>query len=142
MTPRGYPTSGGCPPPPAAGAAGAAGALAPAAGVLAPAAGVLALVAGVLALVAGCTAPAADRSTAPAEPLPSSAVPVPVTSPTPIPGLRPLTPAQRQQRYLCRQRIVKNGCEFYNDDSLRLQGIDPDSAPAQSGPTQPTVPTN
>jgi hypothetical protein len=89
----------------------------------------LPLAAAVLALAAGCSTPAADRDTAPAQPPPSSAAPapVPLTSRAPIPGLRPLTAAQRQRRDLCQQGTVKNGCEFYSDDSLRLQGIDPNS---------------
>jgi hypothetical protein len=44
-----------------------------------------------------------------------------------IPGLRPLTAAQRQQRDNCQQGKAGNGCQFYTDNSLRLQGIDPDS---------------
>jgi hypothetical protein len=90
----------------------------------------LPLAAGLLAVVAGCATPAANQETAPTQPAPSSAVPaIPYTSPAPIPGLRPLTPAQRQRRDLCQQGTVKNGCEFYSDDSLRLQGIDPNADP-------------
>ena len=100
----------------------------------------LPLAVGLLAVVAGCATPAADQEPAPAQPAPSSAVPAPVpfSSPAPIPGLRPLTPAQRQRRDLCQQGTVKNGCEFYSDDSLRLQGIDPNSDPAPvAGRTTP-----
>jgi hypothetical protein len=81
------------------------------------------LVAGVLALLAGCNDSPAASDDAPAQ------APAPVTSaaPGPIVGLRPLTANERQQRDYCQQGIVKNGCQFYTDDSLRLQGIDPDS---------------
>jgi len=86
-----------------------------------------------LVLLAGCdTASTAQQDAPPPEQAPPSAPPSPaepVASPAPvvIPGLRPLTAAQRQQRDSCQQGVVRNGCQFYTDDSLRLQGIDPDS---------------
>jgi len=87
-----------------------------------------------LVLLAGCdTASTAQQNAPPPAQAPPSAPPspaaAPVASPAPvvIPGLRPLTAAQRQQRDYCQQGMVRNGCQFYTDDSLRLQGIDPDS---------------
>jgi hypothetical protein len=93
------------------------------------------LAAGLLALLAGCNNSSADPDTdqpPPQAPPPSSAAPsapaaAPSVAPGPIVGLRPLSAAQKQQRDFCQQGIVKNGCEFYTDDSLRLQGFDPDS---------------
>jgi hypothetical protein len=90
-----------------------------------------------LVLLAGCgAASTAQPDAPPPEQPPPSAQPsappspaAPVASPAPavIPGLRPLTAAQRQQRDNCQQGKVRNGCQFYTDDSLRLQGVDPDS---------------
>ncbi|HWN34086.1 MAG TPA: hypothetical protein VNP03_15155 [Pseudonocardia sp.] len=90
------------------------------------------LAAGLLALLAGCNNSSADSDQPPPQaPAPTSAAPrapaAPSVAPGPIVGLRPLSPAQQQQRDFCQQGIVKNGCEFYTDDSLRLQGFDPDS---------------
>jgi hypothetical protein len=93
------------------------------------------LVAGVLALLAGCNDSPAASDDAPAQapapaPVTSAAPSTPAAAPAapgPIVGLRPLTANERQQRDYCQQGIVKNGCQFYTDDSLRLQGIDPDS---------------
>jgi hypothetical protein len=65
-------------------------------------------------------APPATSSTAP------SAAPVPKSA-APIVGLRPMTAQEKQQREYCQQRVVKNGCKFYTDNALRLQGIDPNS---------------
>jgi hypothetical protein len=93
------------------------------------------LAAGLLALLAGCNSSSADQDSdqpPPQAPPPSSAAPsapaaAPPAAPGPIVGLHPLSPAQKQQRDFCQQGIVKNGCEFYTDDSLKLQGFDPDS---------------
>jgi len=93
------------------------------------------LAVGVLALLAGCNNTSADQDSdqaPPQAPAPTSAAPsapaaAPSAAPGPIVGLHPLSPAQKQQRDFCQQGIVKNGCEFYTDDSLRLQGLDPDS---------------
>ena len=91
------------------------------------------LVAGVLALLAGCNDSPAASDDAPAQapaPVTSAAPSAPAAAPAapgPIVGLRPLTANERQQRDYCQQGIVKNGCQFYTDDSLRLQGINPDS---------------
>lgn len=92
------------------------------------------LAVGVLALLAGCNNTSADQDSdqsPPQAPAPTSAAPsapaAPSAAPGPIVGLRPLSPAQKQQRDFCQQKIVKNGCEFYTDDSLRLQGFDPES---------------
>lgn len=86
--------------------------------------------ASLLVPLAGCDSTSSEPDV-PAAPAPSaSAVPsaaaVPA-SPAAIPGLRPMTPAEKQRRDLCQRGIVKNGCEFFTDDALRLQGIDPDS---------------
>jgi hypothetical protein len=90
------------------------------------------LAAGVLVLLAGCNDTSAASDDGPAQaPAPvSSTAPSAAAAPAapgPIVGLRPLTAAERQQRDYCQQGIVRNGCQFYTDDSLRLQGIDPDS---------------
>jgi hypothetical protein len=91
------------------------------------------LAAGVLVLLGGCNDTSAASDDAPAQapaPVSSSAPSAPAAAPAvpgPIVGLRPLTANERQQRDYCQQGIVKNGCQFYTDDSLRLQGIDPDS---------------
>jgi len=91
------------------------------------------IVAAALALLAGCDAASTAQPDAPppeqAAPsvAPSPAAPVASPAPVVIPGLRPLTAAQRQQRDYCQQGVVRNGCQFYTDSSLRLQGIDPDS---------------
>jgi uncharacterized lipoprotein YajG len=91
------------------------------------------VLAAALVLLAGCDAAStAQQDAPPPEQPPPSAPPspaAPVASPAPvvIPGLRPLTAAQRQQRDNCQQGKVRNGCQFYTDDSLRLQGVDPDS---------------
>ena len=89
------------------------------------------LVAAGALLLAGCEGSSVTDQEAPpaapatsSSPSPSAAAPA---SPAPIPGLRPLTAQQKQQRDYCQQGVVKNGCEFYTDDSLRLQGYDPDS---------------
>lgn len=98
--------------------------------------------AGLLVLLAGCgSASSGDQDAPPpAPPAASSVAPPPAPPavrpaapaappavPGPIAGLRPMSTAERQQRDFCQQGILKNGCEFYTDDSLRLQGIDPDS---------------
>jgi hypothetical protein len=90
------------------------------------------LAAGLLALLAGCNNSSSDQDQPP-PPAPAVSAPpsapaaAPPAAPGPIVGLRPLSPAQKQQRDFCQQGIVKNGCEFYTDDSLKLQGFDPDS---------------
>ena len=88
--------------------------------------------AGLLVLLAGCDSASSGDQDAPppAAPAASSVTPAPAAPPAtpgPIAGLRPMSTAERQQRDFCQQGILKNGCEFYSDDSLRLQGIDPDS---------------
>ncbi|HEY0577339.1 MAG TPA: hypothetical protein VGD73_24810 [Pseudonocardia sp.] len=91
------------------------------------------ILAAALVLLAGCgAASTAQQDAPPPEQPPPSAPPspaAPVASPAPvvIPGLRPLTAAQRQQRDNCQQGKAGNGCQFYTDNSLRLQGVDPDS---------------
>ncbi|HEX4357784.1 MAG TPA: hypothetical protein VH141_09695 [Pseudonocardia sp.] len=89
------------------------------------------LAAGMLALLAGCNNSSSDQDQPPPAPAastpPSAPAAAPPAAPGPIVGLHPLSPAQKQQRDFCQQGIVKNGCEFYTDDSLRLQGFDPDS---------------
>jgi hypothetical protein len=52
--------------------------------------------------------------------------PPPVNVPQPPPG-RPLTQGEKLQRQACNSGIPKNGCELFNDEALRLQGIDPAS---------------
>ena len=38
---------------------------------------------------------------------------------------RPMTTWEKQYRQQCQQNIVQNGCKFFSDDSLELQGINP-----------------
>jgi hypothetical protein len=40
---------------------------------------------------------------------------------------RPMTPWQKLYRQECEQNIVRDGCQFFTDESLRLQGINPES---------------
>lgn len=97
------------------------------------------LAAGLLvAVLAGCdtTSPANPNFTPPAPAQPSappsgrlSVPPAPPSEPPHVvaPGLRPLTTWEKQYRDYCQNGQAQNGCEFYSDRSLRLQGIDPES---------------
>ncbi len=104
-------------------------------GVVVPA--VAALV--VTPLMAGCGAGSsgAEPEQPPPAPAPSTpptsvnlVIPPSVASPAPrapAPGLRPMTTWERQQKDKCERQVIRNGCDFYNDKSLRLQGVDPEA---------------
>jgi hypothetical protein len=102
----------------------------------------LALAGAALTLLAGCTRtdPTQDY-TAPGAvpPGPSSAVlptassssvgPGGGTQATPANGPwtlgRPMTAWEKQYRDECQQGIVQNGCKYFTDQSLELQGVNP-----------------
>jgi hypothetical protein len=78
---------------------------------------------------------------APSAPPTSTSVALPPALPSPpprppAPGLRAMTPAEKQYKDNCERGRVKNGCEFYSDGSLRLQGVDPEATvPGYISPT-------
>jgi hypothetical protein len=86
---------------------------------------------GSLMLLAGCNnSSQSDDYTAPGAVPPPSAPPSAPAPPTPaVPPAkgRPMTAWEKQYRNECQSGRVKNGCVLYNDNALRLQGIDPDS---------------
>lgn len=89
--------------------------------------------AGLVVLLAGCNSSSSQNDyTAPAPP-PSSAAAPPEAPPVslntpPIPG-RPMTTWQKQYKDGCDAGRLSNGCQMYSDNSLRLQGINPDPLP-------------
>ncbi|WP_037081254.1 hypothetical protein [Pseudonocardia spinosispora] len=100
--------------------------------------------AGLALALAGCNSSSTqDDSTAPPAPPPSSAAAAPPAGPPvaldakPIPG-RPMTAWQQQYKDACDSGRLTNGCEMYRDNSLRLQGINPD--PLVQGPGAPVGP--
>lgn len=102
--------------------------------------------AGLALALAGCNSSSTqDESTAPAAPPPASSsaaappsvVPPVVLDAKPIPG-RPMTAWQKQYKDACDSGRLINGCEMYRDNSLRLQGINPD--PLVQGPGAPIAP--
>lgn len=103
-----------------------------------------------LVALAGCNSGSGASGSAGAEqppPAPPSAPPtsvsvvIPPSLPSPAPrppapGLRAMTPAEKQYKDNCERRVVKNGCQFYSDQSLRLQGVDPEATvPGYVSPT-------
>ena len=96
----------------------------------------LLLVAASALLVAGCdsgsqadqySAPGAvPAPAAPAAPAPPAAPPAAVPNIPPAVG-RPMTAWEKQYKSQCESNLVANGCQFFTDYSLKLQGINPDS---------------
>ncbi|GAA5156098.1 hypothetical protein GCM10023321_31090 [Pseudonocardia eucalypti] len=75
--------------------------------------------------------PGSSQSTGSATPsaAPSTAPFIPPVTPSvtrpPSPGMRSLTESEKTYKTNCEQGRIKSGCEFFTDDALRLQGIDP-----------------
>ncbi|MBO0874790.1 MAG: hypothetical protein J2P19_15495, partial [Pseudonocardia sp.] len=104
-----------------------------------------------LVALAGCNSGAGASGSSGAEPpppTPPSAAPtsvsvvIPPSLPSPAPrppapGLRAMTPAEKQYKDNCERRIVRSGCQFYSDQSLRLQGVDPEATVPGYIPTTP-----
>jgi hypothetical protein len=101
-----------------------------------------------LVALAACNSGTASSGSAQPPPAPPSAPPtstsvvIPPTLPSPAPrppapGLRAMTQSEKRYKDNCETRVVKNGCEFYSDQSLRLQGIDPEATVPGYIPTTP-----
>lgn len=77
----------------------------------------------------GAVPPGTSSPLAPSTPAaPSSSLgPVPTVAVPPSSPGRPLTQSEKQYRQLCQAGTVRNGCDMYSDNALRLQGINPES---------------
>ncbi|HEY4007531.1 MAG TPA: hypothetical protein VGM60_20450 [Pseudonocardia sp.] len=88
-------------------------------------------------LVAGCDSSSdADQysapGAAPAVPVPAAPAPPAAPPPAAVPNVppavgRPMTVWEKQYKTQCESNLVANGCQFYTDNSLKVQGINPDS---------------
>jgi hypothetical protein len=89
-------------------------------------------------VLAGCNN-SSESATAPGAAPPTSTPPSTSAAPSaslgPVPSVvvppsspgRPMTQGEKQYRQLCQAGTVRNGCDMYSDNALRLQGINPDS---------------
>lgn len=77
------------------------------------------------------TTPGSSQPTGSATPseAPSTAPFIPPVTPSvtrpPAPGMRSMTEAEKTYKTNCEKGRIKSGCQFFTDDALRLQGIDP-----------------